>query len=172
MSRIAIVISSERVIDEGAHALDVKCDPNDGETLTAAHFADSGDDSPPLPGDTVALEDSTGAGAEQVSGYIDPLNAGVALPGEKRIYARDEDGNIVAEIHIKRSGSILIENGEGTFEIADSGTVTINGVTIDPDGNINAPGDVTAKADSTPVKLSTHLHPTAMGPSGAPTPGT
>jgi len=51
-------------------------------------------------------------------------------------------------------------------------TINANGVEIDASGNATAPGEVTAKAATTPVNLSTHLHPTAMGPSGAPTPGT
>lgn len=172
MGRLAIVISSARGTEEGSHVLEVKCDPNDGDIVTAAHFSASGDDAPPLPGDTAALEDSTGEGAEQVSGYLDTRNAGLAAPGEKRIFARDPDGNIVAEVHLFGSGTLRIENAEGFIEIADSGTVSINGVTIDPNGNISAPGEVTAKASAAPVNLSTHLHPTAMGPSSPPTPGT
>lgn len=169
MGRIAIVIATERVVDEGAHALDVVCDPNGGNLVTASHFSACGEDAPPLNGDTAALEDSTGAGAEQVAGYIDTRNAGVAAPGEKRIYARDAAGSIVAEIHLKGSGSIRIENSAGGFlEIGDSGTVTINGVTIDSTGNIVAPGEVTAMAIAAPIALSKHTHATAAV--GAPSP--
>jgi hypothetical protein len=39
-------------------------------------------------------------------------------------------------------------------------------------GSVSAAGQVTAMADTTPVGLSTHLHNTAMGPSGPPNPGT
>lgn len=39
-------------------------------------------------------------------------------------------------------------------------------------GKVSADGEVTAKAKTTPVNLSTHIHPTAVGPSSAPTPGT
>jgi hypothetical protein len=38
-------------------------------------------------------------------------------------------------------------------------------------GDLEVTGEITAKADTTPVQLSTHAHPTAMGPSGPPTPG-
>lgn len=39
-------------------------------------------------------------------------------------------------------------------------------------GNISANGEVTAKSESAPVNLSTHIHPTAVGPTSAPTQGT
>jgi hypothetical protein len=39
-------------------------------------------------------------------------------------------------------------------------------------GAVTAAGQVTAMAETTPVNLSTHLHNTAMGPSGPPNPGT
>lgn len=37
-------------------------------------------------------------------------------------------------------------------------------------GDLEVTGEITAMADSTPVKLSTHKHPSAMGPTGAPIP--
>ncbi len=49
-------------------------------------------------------------------------------------------------------------------------TILANTVSIDDGGNVTAPGEVEGSALG--VKLSTHLHPTAMGPSGSPTPGT
>jgi phage baseplate assembly protein gpV len=39
-------------------------------------------------------------------------------------------------------------------------------------GAITADGEVTAMATGPGVKLSTHIHPTGVGPTGAPTPGT
>lgn len=39
-------------------------------------------------------------------------------------------------------------------------------------GSVAAGGQVTAMAETTPVGLTTHLHNTAMGPSGPPNPGT
>ncbi|HET9954091.1 MAG TPA: hypothetical protein VFQ61_06290 [Polyangiaceae bacterium] len=168
MGRLAEVIAFERAVDEGAHVEQVKVDPGGDAITSADHVAAAGDDAPPLPGDYAQLVDSVGAGGEAAVGYNDPRNPGKAKPGEKRIYARSSDGAEVAEIWLKGSGSITVENGAGSWTLADDGTVTINGVTIDPSGNITAPGEVTAKSS---VKLSTHMHPTAMGPSGAPTPG-
>ncbi len=166
MGRVAVVLSFERGTDpDGKPKAEVKCDPGGEANLTADHFGAAGDDSPPLPGDFVALEDSTGSGGEQATGYQDPKNAGTAEPGEVRRYARDADGVPVCEFHLKANGDIDIRG------IKTGGKVTINGVEF-LDGGIKAPGEITAKSDTTPVNVSTHLHPTGMGPSGAPTPGT
>jgi phage gp45-like len=70
--------------------------------------------------------------------------------------------------------SITLKNDEGSFQMAQNGNVTINGVVIDVDGNVTAPAEITAMAASpaTSVTLSQHLHVTGTGPSLAPTPGT
>ena len=39
------------------------------------------------------------------------------------------------------------------------------------DGDIVCTGEVTARSSSTPVALSSHVHPTAVGPSSPATPG-
>lgn len=173
MGRVAIVLSFERGEDEdGTPKVEIKCDPGGGANITAAHFEPVGVDAPPLAGDAVALEESTGAGIEHATGYQDPKNAGKAAGGEHRIFARDPDGKVICEFHLKGTGSARLENEKGFIELAASGVVEINGVKISTAGAIEAPGEVTANSASAPVKLSTHLHPTAMGPSGAPTPGT
>lgn len=171
MSRVAEVLSSDRTVDEGAHGVDVKCDPG-GNPMTAPHFADSGFDSQPLPGDYVALGDSSGSGCEHVVGCADVRNEGKAEPGEARVYARDASGAVVVELWLKGDGALVIDNGSGKVELAAGGDVTINGVVIDASGNVKAPGEVTAKATQAPVSLSSHLHPTGVGPSSSPSPGT
>lgn len=160
----AIVSGSERVEDEGSKALNVVADIGGGETATVEHCSGSGEDAPPLPGDLVATGDAPGAGRLHSAGYIDPKNEGKAAPGERRTYARNPAGEVVAEIWAKGDGSIRIASLVGK-------TVEIEGV-IFQGGTIKAPGEITAMAETAPVKLSTHLHPTAMGPSGKPTPGT
>jgi Phage protein Gp138 N-terminal domain len=50
-------------------------------------------------------------------------------------------------------------------------TVTVIGNLV-VSGSVSAAGQVTAMSATTPVGLSTHLHNTAMGPSGPPNPGT
>lgn len=175
MGLISTLLDFVRTTIDDNHLSDVTIDPGGGPNQTANHYACAGDDSHPLPGDFVATTGSPGSGNEHVTGYVDPVNEPKAQRGEKRIYSRREsDGVLVAEIWLKNDGSLVIENENGRLELAAGGTFDLNGVTIDTSGNISAPGEVTAM-DATPatsVKLSTHLHPTAMGPSGAPTPGT
>jgi len=71
-----------------------------------------------------------------------------------------------------RPRAALWDAGAGVQQI----TITLSGVggKLRVEGDLEVTGEVTAKAASpaTAVSLSTHLHPTAMGPSGAPTPGT
>lgn len=172
MSRIAEVLRIERVNDDGAHGIDVICDPGGGANITAPLLTDPGVDAAPLAGDFVGLEDSSGSGAEHAVAFTDVRNEGKAKPGEIRLYARATSGAVVIELWLKGDGSLIVDNGKGKLELAPGGTVTINGVTIDPQGNVKAPGEVSAMNASAPVKLSTHIHPTGVGPSSPPTPGT
>lgn len=173
MGLIAKLLSFARTTtDEDAHVSDVKVDPGGGANVTAQHFGPPGDDAVPLPDDFVACVPSGGSGTEAAVGYIDPKNEPQAAAGEKRVYSRDSNGDVKAVVWLKNDGSLVIENGSGTIEMAAGGDVTINGVTIDTNGNVIAPGEVTAMDGPASVKLSTHQHPTAMGPSGSPTPGT
>ena len=188
MGRVAEVLSIERRSD-GGHRVELKVDP-DGEPITVEYFQAAGLDAPPLPGDFVALEESAGTGAEQATGVIDTRNEGDALAGEVRIYARDAGGTPVTEIYCKRDGSIEIRSLTGQ-------AVTINGVTIDADGNVEAPGNIEsggnieaagdieatgnvkgAEVSNASIVLGTHVHnvpppvgaPTGSGVSPPPTP--
>lgn len=180
MSRLAIVLSVERVQDDGGHGVDVKCDPSGGNLITAPHFTSPGEDSLPLAGDSVGLSASSDS-AEHAAGYADTRNTGVAQPGEKRIYARDADGVVVASVYLRGDGKVEIEAPAGltirgdvriegkldtTGAIAAAGAVTA-------DGAVSSKQEVTAKA-GTPgaVKLSTHSHLSGTGPTQPPTPGT
>ena len=174
MGLIAELLDFVRARVGDGHVSDATVDPGGGPSVTARHFACPGDDSRPLPGDFVATSASGGAATSHVTGYLDSKNEPAAAAGEKRIYSRDSDGAVVAMVWLKNDGAVLVDNGSGSIELAPGGNVTINGVTIDTDGNVSAPGEVTAMdaVPATAVKLSTHMHPTAMGPSGSPTPGT
>lgn len=62
-----------------------------------------------------------------------------------------KDGNVLMQI---TSNKIIIK---GDIEIT---------------GNLWTSGEITAKKTTSPVNLSTHTHPTGVGPSGPPNPGT
>ncbi len=173
MSRDAVVVRTERVNGEDGHGLDVVVDPN-GEPITTSHYAPPGVDAVPLPGDFASLSEGSGSGAENAVGYADVGNAGTAAAGEIRLYARNAAGTLKVELWLKGNGSLVIDNGSGSVELEAGGDVVINGVRITAAGAIEAPGEVTAMATTpaTAVKLSTHLHATAVGPTQPPTPGT
>lgn len=176
----AQVLSVERSTDDdGTPVTIVKVDLGGGDVITAELALAPGDDSPPLPGDVASTVDDGGTGTEFAAGFQDTKNAGAAQLGEKRFYGRDSNGKQVCEIWLKGEGTVRCSNGKGFFELGGAdGTIDLNGFKIDSSGNatgpgtISANGEVTAMAQGPGVKLSTHTHPTAMAPSGPPTPGT
>jgi hypothetical protein len=126
MGRIAEVLSVERVVADGVHVREVRCDPGGGAAITAQQFACSGDDSEPLPGDFAMLEDSAGAGTETVVGYHDPKNEQKAVGGERRMYSRGSDGVPVAEFWMKTTGEVLIKVlNAAAISIESEGTVHV-----------------------------------------------
>lgn len=168
MGRSIEVKKTERVVREGAQLLEVTCAPGDGDDVTVEYHAPPGDDSPPLPGDYAHLTETRGAGAEAAVGFQDITNPGEAEDGEKRLYGRAPSGTVVAVVWLKGDGTVVVTNLSGkSLELAPNGDITIK-------GNLLVEGEVTAKSanPATAVKLSTHLHPTGVGPTGAPTPGT
>lgn len=72
--------------------------------------------------------------------------------GETVLY--DKTGS---KVYLKEDGSIELEPSNGIFKIL---------------GDIQSTGEITALANTTPVNLSTHIHPTPVGPTSPPTPGT
>lgn len=57
-------------------------------------------------------------------------------------------------VWLKADGSVNMENGAGHIRLGADGTVTINGVTINPSGLVHTGNDVTAGS----VSLKTHKH--------------
>jgi hypothetical protein len=163
---VAIVESFERISDDAGARVEVKVDQADQTLLTVIDAPPCGEDSPPLAGDFAAIKEAPG-GSSQAIGYLDSKNAGVALGGEKRFYARSPtDGSVIC------SGWL---HGDGLIEFTSLKTgvcFKLGLVTIDDQGNILTPGEITAKA-GTPqfVTLTQHVHPTGTGPSGPAQPG-
>lgn len=130
MGLVARVKSFARVVRNGAQIADVKVDLGGGDIRTVEQFGPAGDDSAPLPGDSAAVIDQSGTGRMSSVGYQDPNSTPKALQGEKRIYARDANGNVVAELWLQGDGSLAIDTDSD---------VNINGVIIKSNGDVEIP---------------------------------
>lgn len=149
MGIVATVLSTD--------GTDVKSDRGNSDNVTAQHFTTPGDDSHPLPNDYAALSEASGTGRQTVVGYKDASNEPEALPGEKRTYARNASGQVVAQVWARNNGEVSIFNDAGAFTLEPSGDVVINGV------RITVAGDVIA---ANGVSLIGHTHPQANDSAG------
>lgn len=175
---IGKVLSFLRNLRNGDNFTDTKNDVGGGDIVRAKHFADPGDDSAPLPGDFCINVPTKKTGNQAAAGYVDPKNAGISQPGEARKYARDSAGSEVSQIYQQNDGAITIENaaaslvispsgqidllnGAGFIQLLPSGTVNINGTTIDAAGNIVGAGTI---SDAGGRDLTAHKHPAGTPP--------
>lgn len=125
---------------------EITTDTGGGFNQTAQVFNPPGDDSPPLPGDDFAvLTETQKTGNVAACGFIDTKNVGSAKPGEKRLYSRDANGNIVASVYMDNAGNVRLENSNGYFALLANGTLDING-TIFGD-HVHNPGSYQAGGD-------------------------
>lgn len=193
MGRIGKLLSFVRTLRNGSKVSDAKVDLGGGENILSEHFSDAGDDSFPLDTDYVLASQIPRAGGHVVAGYLDPINEPKAMPGDKRIFARDPaTGLAIVEVWLKSDGTAVVSNGAGSFtldpagsikgingngnfELESGGNCVINGVVIDTDGNITSPAKITApEGDFTSLlaatkELAGHDHP-IVGGSSAPGP--
>lgn len=125
MGRIGQLISFVRATVGTAKTSDVKVDRGGGDNRTAQHFSDPGDDSFPLPGDYPALLDQAGTGRDSAVGWVDPKNLQKSTAGDKRIYARDANGDEIVQLWLKSDGTAELSNANGSVVLRpDGGTVT------------------------------------------------
>lgn len=106
---------------------DVRGNPGGGATVDAYHVQPAGDDGHPLPTDTAMLVELPRSQNFASVGYHDPNNAQTAGPGERRIYARDADGNQVAEVFLHDDGQVRASNDNGFIDLAADGTIQARG---------------------------------------------
>ncbi len=151
---------------------ETEVDLGGGDVATADHYGAAGEDSPPLPEDTALLVPLEGdAESMGAAAYTDDTER-KALKGEKRIYARDSDGTVVSEVHLKGDTSIEITQvGGSTVVIAADGSVTVTAGTINLKATdfvllMDGADDFAVRGNDLITKINSLTFPTAMGPTG------
>lgn len=99
----------------------IKADRGASDINEMEHLQPLGDDSKPLPQDDGWSDRTSANGNDVYLGAFDYDNK-IAEPGEKRTYARNDEGDPVNQVYLKKDGTIIIAN--------DSYSKTIN-----PDGS-------------------------------------
>jgi len=124
--------SRVRIVDQGDDGLEIRIDSGDGAGVTADHFAPTGYDAKPLPGDYVATASEQGSGREQALGYHDPEAQAVAQDGEVRLYARSPSTKqSICSLRLRNDGTIeLLNDGGHGITISSDGIVRISGSQI------------------------------------------
>lgn len=155
MGWVGVIKEFTRIVRGTANTSDVKVDRGGGDIRTPQHFGAPGDDAVPLPGDYVAAVAQTGSGRDSVVGYIDPKNEQKSEPGDRRIYARNSDGDSVVECWLKNDGTAILSNDAGSIELLANGNINLNSVIIKPDGAVIIPDSLTLAGK----EIAGHGHP-------------
>lgn len=133
MGRIAVAASSQRVIRQGTNVTEVVIEAGDLDDATVDWYGHPGIDAPPMRGDYIVVTRVPGNEDAVAVGAVDPLNAGVAEPGEIYIIARDSSGAPKAHIRLYADGSIEVSNDNGNFKLDAAGQFSANdNFTVDP----------------------------------------
>lgn len=133
----------------------IKADRGASDINEMEHLQPLGDDSKPLPQDDGWSDRTNQSGGDVYFGAFDYENK-IAEPGEKRIYARNGNGEVVGEVYLQKDGTITTKNASGThtvkpdgsiesvngggyIKLLASGAVDINGFMIQPTGAASSP---------------------------------
>jgi hypothetical protein len=108
MGRVGVLEKTETDDDTKTNELTVETRSEYNQL--ADLFSSSGDDSPPLKDDRIILVKVDGTGKYAAVGVLS-ISQG-AKPGERIIYARDADANIVSRISMLNDGSVALESDE------------------------------------------------------------
>lgn len=139
---IAKVIATERTTSDGVPITLINIDFGGGDAHSAELYQGAGDDALPMQGDYVECEPGPESGTWVVVGVHDPRNAGKALPGERRLYVRDEDGNTVGELYASRDEITVEGFGGHPIRLKTTGPVILDS----PDVRLNdAAGSAVAR---------------------------
>ena len=154
MGLIAILKSFTRVVKVESKYADTEIDPGGNALKTCEHFAAAGDDAHPLLEDYALAVEIPRSGGAAIAGYIDPNNAGVTLPGGKRIYSRNEDAEVQGQLWLKNDGENILSNLVASITQSPDGKLVIKNevasITQSPDGKLvikNEVGTITQSVD-------------------------
>lgn len=120
--------------------IQVTCEIAPEFTQIARYIAPPGFESKPLPNDAGFMIPIGRSDGKHILIGVYPASA-ETQDGEVRLYSRDADGNVVAQIRLFQDGEIFIENSELQFDMAADGRVFIEndgGARIE----LNTSGDV------------------------------
>lgn len=130
-----------------------------GANVTAETFAPSGDDSPPLPDDRIVLVQTDGTNNFVAVGVLSVSQG--AKPGEKILYSRNDDGEVMAAIKLLNDGSIQMQTfGDAGINLTDKAGNVIetssDGITLTDKngGKVTMAGKITLKGQSGKVEVS------------------
>lgn len=130
-----------------------------GANVTAETFAPSGDDSPPLPEDRIVLVQTDGTNNFVAVGVLSVSQG--AKPGEKILYSRDENGEVMAAIKLLNDGSIQMQTfGDAGINFTDKAGNVIetssDGIKLTDKngGKVTMAGKITLEGQSGKVEVS------------------
>lgn len=142
MSNIARLLQTENGDDE---EIVQTVEAHYGENKFCDQYSSSGDDAPPLPEDRVVLVDIEGTGNHVAVGVLSKSQG--AKPGEKIIYSRNSDGDVVAKIHLTNDGAVIVEGEKdldlkvkGDVKISVDGNAEIKATNVTLTGNVKVTG--------------------------------
>lgn len=123
--RVAIFRGLRRAVRFTARVTLATFRPDGASAQEGEQFGPAGDDYHPLQGDYLAIVDVPRQNGGVVVGAVDPVNPGQAEPGERRIYARDGSGAVIATIWAYNDGRVRVFNGNGGATLAADGSATV-----------------------------------------------
>jgi hypothetical protein len=121
-------------------------EPWKGYNRNALLYTAAGDDSVPLKDERLILIKVDGTGKYVAVGVLTPSQG--AKPGEKILFARDADGNIMGKFSMLGDGSIITEAEKDRTEKI-KGDITVNG---EKSATMTIKGDITFEADGKMVQ--------------------
>lgn len=146
------------------------------------HLQGLGDDSKPLKDDYGMAFRTSQSGRYSHFGCYDHDNK-ITQPGERRIYGRNSDGEVVNSVYLKgdgeiqtgndncsvtqkADGTVITTNGAGSISLLADGTIDLNGLTITPGGKLFVGGEAYELHGHLPGTYTDSLSAPVTGNSG------